>query len=373
MSRVLNALVLIVYFILPLPASAGKIDKDYVIPVSSKELKIMSYNVQNLFDATHDSGKNDYEFLPSKSPQKKNCPTKGRGSKACTGLDWTKEKVDLKIQQIVKAVAAQGSLPEILVLTEVENKGVVKQLSDALGYDDFVMTTSPDARGIDCAVLYKEDKLKPLDFFELTVADALYPTRNLSVMLFELDDNLGGGVFGVFPNHWPSQGNPTKARSVVANTLREFIDDVRSDYKKETFHYVVTGDFNTTEKDSPHPIDTVLLDPKWDASLINVRALAIKEKSPMISKMPPATYYYEPENAWNEFDRFFINPELNDRRGLEIDSHSYRIHAPDLVTKTSKNGNAVPFRYNHHSTSKNTLGYSDHFAVVVKFKNISAK
>lgn len=378
MSRVLNALVLLVYLVLPIQSSAAEKEKsdsdsDYVIAVTKNELKIMTYNVQNLFDATHDSGKNDYEFLPSDSPHKKNCPTKGGRAKTCRELNWTTAKIALKLEQIQKALDAQGALPDVLVLVEVENKKIVDQLAKFLGYDDFVMTTSPDERGIDCAVLYKEDKLSPLDFFEHTVADALYPTRNLSVMLFRLNDDLGGGVFGVFPNHWPSQGNPTSARLIVAKSAQAFIDDVRDNYKNEDFAYVITGDFNTTDKDSPNPIDSTLLNPKWDASLLDVRELAKKAKSPMLSKMPKATYYYEPEDAWNEFDRFFINPELNDDSGLEVDALSYRIHAPDLVSKNNKGVGKVPFRYNHNSATKSTLGYSDHFGIVVKFAYLKNK
>lgn len=371
MVRILHVLVLVVYFILPLDVSASTQaqDSDYIIPVSQSELKIMSYNVQNLFDAEHDSGKKDYEFLPKDSVHKRNCYAKDdRRAESCAKMDWTAEKVRLKLAQTKKAIDAQGSLPDILVLSEVENPSVVGMLADELGYDAFEMTESPDERGIDCAILYKVDKIEPLDFYELEVSDTLFPTRNLSALTFKLSPQLGGGVFAVFANHWPSQRSPTLARILVANALRDLVDEVRGAYGKTEFNYIITGDFNTLDSENPNPIGSVLLDPKWSASLANVRDLAKKAKSPMIPKMPPATYFYGVKSEWNELDRFFINSGLYDRRGLDVDPLSYRIHAPSLVSKLNKRQEFIPFRYNHNSTNESFLGFSDHFAIVVKLR-----
>ena len=95
-------------------------DSFYNVPVESNEIKIMGYNVQNLFDAEHDDGKEDFQFLPKSSPFKKNCG----GAKLlsalapfdlCTDTDWTVEKVSWKIEQIKFAIDSQGDLPDILV------------------------------------------------------------------------------------------------------------------------------------------------------------------------------------------------------------------------------------------------------------------
>ncbi|OFZ19449.1 MAG: hypothetical protein A2Z20_05305 [Bdellovibrionales bacterium RBG_16_40_8] len=364
MSRIFNALVLCVYLILPLEASAS--DADYVIPVNKNEIKIMHYNVQNLFDAAHDSGKKDYEFIPKDSPEKKNCDKAGKFSQACRDTDWTDKKVELKIQQIKKVIEAQGPLPDILTLVEVENKNVVALLASALGYSEFVMTNSPDSRGIDCAILYSEHKLEPVQYYERIVENAYSLTRNLSAMVFRLDNSLGGGLFAIFPNHWPSQANPTKARLIVANVLRDLVDEIRNNYRKETLTYVISGDFNTIDKDSPNPIDTVILDPKWNAAMSDVHELAISNKEPMLPIMPPGTYYYN--SNWNALDRLFVDSTLNDGFGLEVALDSFRIHAPDFLTHESRKGVKIPFRYDHDSENSTTAGYSDHFAVAVKLR-----
>ena len=40
----------------------------------SADFTIMTYNVENLFDAVHDEGQNDWEYLPKEHPLKReNC------------------------------------------------------------------------------------------------------------------------------------------------------------------------------------------------------------------------------------------------------------------------------------------------------------
>lgn len=365
-TRTLNLVVLFIYFILPLSASAN--DRDFVLPVSSNEIKIMSYNVQNLFDAEHDEDKNDYEFLPKANPLKSHCKEAGNYERSCYNLDWTPEKVELKLQQIKRAIAAQGPTPDILVLTEVENPTVVALLVKTLGYSGFRMTDSPDRRGIDCAILFSTAKMQLIKYVEQEVEKAMSPTRNLSAAIFQLNAQLGGGVLAVFANHWPSQASPTKARLAVANRLRSLVKEVKAEFKnKGGFNYILTGDFNTLADESPNPIETVLLSPKWSGGLLDVRQAALADKSVRLPNMPEATYFYAAESAWNEFDRFFVNTELVDGKGLDVELSSYRIHAPSLVTEGhKKSGVEVPFRYNHSSEDTDRLGFSDHFGVVMK-------
>jgi predicted extracellular nuclease len=370
-SHFMSFVVLVVYLVFPLSVSAkgdSANDNDYVLPVAANELKIMSYNVQNLFDAQHDADKYDYEFLPAKDPEKKNCE---KDDSACAGMDWTLAKIDLKISHIKAAIEAQGALPDVLVLVEVENPNIVGQLARALGYGSFDMTNSPDERGIDCAILYRTDKLTKISYQEREVQDLTFATRNLSALTFRLNSSLGGGVLSVFANHWPSQlheDQKENVRVMVARQLRSFVDEYRAKYSSEDFHSVLTGDFNTLEEESPNPIGSVLLDSRWSAKMSDVRALAIEAHSPMIPKMPQATYYYGSEEAWNEFDHFIVDRSLNDEAGLDVDPMSYRIHAPTFLTKTNDDDEKIPFRHNPYATNPNNIGYSDHFAVVMKLK-----
>ena len=87
---------------------ASKPIVDWVMPAESNEIKVMTYNVENLFDTNHDEGKQDYEFLPVTHPLKSECATLGKYRKPCEETDWTPEKMMMKISQIHRLVQAQG-------------------------------------------------------------------------------------------------------------------------------------------------------------------------------------------------------------------------------------------------------------------------
>ena len=135
---------------------------------------IVSYNCENLFDCRHDSlapaptcrhdslennevtdltsiitHKNDYDFLPTSTHH------------WTFGRYWKKvNNIARVIQQCGSANAAQNdaTLPDIAALLEVENDSTLimltrRSLLKGAGYR-YVMTDSPDARGIDVAVIY---------------------------------------------------------------------------------------------------------------------------------------------------------------------------------------------------------------------------
>jgi predicted extracellular nuclease len=100
-----------------------------------RTIRVMSYNVENLFDTVHDQGKNDYEFLPKNHPEKiKYCKTEP-DQKRCLSEDWTNARLAIKLSQIRNVFAAiPGGFPQIMGLVEVENENAVKQLAAALRF-----------------------------------------------------------------------------------------------------------------------------------------------------------------------------------------------------------------------------------------------
>jgi len=66
----------------------------------AKKLNIMSYNVENLFDTTHDIGKLDYTYLPKSIKDtsrevQEYCQSVGvpRWKEECYNIDWTDAKL----------------------------------------------------------------------------------------------------------------------------------------------------------------------------------------------------------------------------------------------------------------------------------------
>ncbi len=225
--------------------------------VHAKSFELMSYNVENLFDAKHDEGKIDWSFLPKDTPGKSEACAKEKSKyrrNECYDSDWTQEKVDIKISQIVDVVSKERkSIPDMLALVEVENPDVVGLVGKKLGYDTLEMTNSPDNRGVDVALLYKSnpDIVKVNKTEHVVPVD--YPTRNILEVEFLIS---GKYPLTVFVNHWPSLANPdswrVKAAEVLANRAKEIMA------KNPLMSIVAVGDFNTIDENNPHPFKTVL-------------------------------------------------------------------------------------------------------------------
>ena len=108
----------------------------------------MFYNVENLFDICDDSLKNDNDFLPNGF------------------MRWTEWKYKRKINNITKVITAVGGMnsPALVGLCEIENDSVLHDLTrrsplSAQGYE-FIITNSPDERGIDVGLLYQRHLFK---------------------------------------------------------------------------------------------------------------------------------------------------------------------------------------------------------------------
>ncbi|OIQ20823.1 MAG: hypothetical protein BM556_02450 [Bacteriovorax sp. MedPE-SWde] len=357
-----------------------------VSSVQAKTLEVMSYNVENLFDAQHDEGKNDWTYMAKNAKGKKEACKKVSSNyrrKECLGTDWTEKKVQLKLSQIKKVILSKerGRLPEILGLVEIENKNVIKKLAKVLGYKKLVVSDSPDRRGVDLAVLWKESKeLKFIAKREHIVKGDYFkkrPTRNILEVEFLID---GKYPLFTFVNHWPSLGNPDDARVVAATLLKGRISEIAK--KVKNYNIVAMGDFNTIpklkKKGNKHPLNDVFLknSPMFDmlTAFNSSKSVAKSAKD----KLPPGTYFYKRGNQWNQLDRFFLSKGLVDGKGLEAELGSYSVYAPSFIRKTfdKKHENkksksklpAPPFRYNHQASKVKKAGYSDHFPIVFNLK-----
>lgn len=328
----------------------------------------MSYNVQNLFDATHDPGKNDYTFLPISSPLKQKCRDMKDSyyRQECETTDWTENKLTLKLDQIKRVIQSRGALPEVLILSEVENANVVGKLTKHLGYKGFVMTNSPDRRGIDVAILYKDDKLKFLGHSEDGNHMAGLLTRNHLVAHFTPKNtatsaapgaatNLKSNeILGVYANHWPAQSAPDQMRYDTARSLKDFVDLNRKKFPGQRYNALLTGDFNTDEGDQADGIKSIITQKDW--------GMRFEDLSANLSTEKKGTYYYR--NQWIPFDRMIVSGYLSDGKGIDVVKNSFEVVKPEFAT-TKWN---TPLHYDHNSSSALSAGFSDHFAISVKLK-----
>jgi len=268
-------------------------------------------------------------------------------------------------------------------LAEVENENVVGQLSRTLGFRDFVVTNSPDNRGIDVALMYNESSnLRFVGKQEYVVkGEGFKNTRNILEVQFQLGN---GEQLFVYVNHWPSPASPAPARIMAANALKEAIENRLEKYGKALI--LAMGDFNTLESDTPHPFETVLQANKSKNPLFDVRTAfetsneVSEEKK---SALPQGTQFFPKDKNWNNLDRFFVNKNLVDNQGVDVDVGSFDVNAygpvvTEFVDKFDKNQSRdrngqkimVPYRYNIFATSSQEAGFSDHYAISMSLRGL---
>lgn len=195
--------------------------------------RVVSWNIENLFDTHPDSLKNDREFLPDALRR------------------WNYSKYKKKLADVARVITAIGEWnpPALVGLCEVENDTVLRDLTrrsplKELNYR-YVMTDSPDLRGIDVALLYQRDLFKLLSSRSISVPPLGHhrPTRDLLHVSGLL---LTGDTLDIFVCHLPSRSGGAKEsepyRLHVARQLRVETDRILH----SRFHpqVIIMGDFN---------------------------------------------------------------------------------------------------------------------------------
>ena len=193
---------------------------------------IISYNCENLFDCRHDSLKNDTEFLPTSQRH------------------WTFTRYWEKLNnlgRVIQQCGSESSLPDIAALLEVENDSTLFMLTRAsllkgAGYK-YVMTNSPDARGIDIAIVYN-----PLTFRLLTSYAIRPQIENLLTrdILYAKGIARARDTLHIFAVHAPSrrngQGATEPLRMQVMQRLMQSVDSIRD--ASPDARIILLGDFN---------------------------------------------------------------------------------------------------------------------------------
>ena len=209
------------------------------VPVTAQnKFTIIFYNVENLFDTRDDPLTSDEEFTPSGERH------------------WTRQRFEDKLKMIYKALitAGKGEFPDIIGVAEVENRWVVEQLIyqtplNKVPYG-IIHKESPDPRGIDVALLYRKDRIIPIDFSFIPVSNyGENPFQSRDILLFTAQ--LGGEQIHCFVNHWPSRSGgyveTREKRNIAARILRYHVDSLIS--KDHEARILIMGDFNATSNE----------------------------------------------------------------------------------------------------------------------------
>ena len=178
--------------------------------ILSSFLTFMELNCENLFDTRHDSLKNDLEFLPEGS------------------YKWTPYRYWAKLNHLGQEIVAQSNpIPDFVAMCEVENDSVMfdltrRSLLRNAGYE-YVMTSSPDERGIDVALLYQPASFALLHSHSIRIKP-LPDTRPTRDILYASGVIITGDTLHVFVVHAPSR----RGGEVASRPYRLHVADRRS-------------------------------------------------------------------------------------------------------------------------------------------------
>ena len=309
------------------------------------------YNLENLFDYTHDEGKNDYEFLPDGS------------------YHWNEMKYTHKLHNMARVLSEMGTdkIPDgcaFIGVSEVENAHCLTDLVaqpalKAHGFK-FCHIEGPDRRGVDCALLYnpkyftvKNVKLVP--YVPELAKDSTFKTRGFLTVSGELADE----HVTVIVCHWPSRFKGSFYRETAGKEVHALKDSLlRDDPNVKVF---VMGDMNDdpTNKSMHEGLCA-----KEDIDKVKAGEMYNPWYNTLVLGHTGTLKY---NGSWNLFDQIVMTPNLLNQNGKKdfttLKYISHQIFRRDyLFQDTGK------YKGNTKRTTTGGVwldGYSDHLPVVV--------
>lgn len=149
----------------------------------------------------------------------------------------------------VLVAAGEGRPPAIIGLAEVENDSIMRRWTTrtplARWHYRYIITHSPDVRGINVAFMYQPDEFRVLghNSVRINMPEDLRPTRDL---LHAWGRVISGDTVDVVVCHLPSRYGgkkaSDKARAIAHDYLRRLMDSIC--HIRVEPHLVVMGDFN---------------------------------------------------------------------------------------------------------------------------------
>jgi len=310
----------------------------------AKAISIAFYNLENLFDTINDPATNDSEFTPGGSNQ------------------WTWDRYQSKLERMATVIAQVGDDyikggPTIIGFSEVENRGVLESLIRTSPLKDAGYTVvhydSPDRRGVDVALLYKQ---KDFRFLHSASVRMLMPgqpefyTRDQLVVTGLVD----GDTISIVVNHWPSRGNDEPYRIAAATTTRRIADSLFN--RNPDANILIMGDLN----DDPVDISVEeVLGAKGKETRVKEKGLF----NPMWKMYKDGIGSLAYKDSWNLFDQIIVSEPL-----IRENSASWKLYRARVFNRPfliQQEGQYAGYPFRTFAGGAYAGGYSDHLPVYV--------
>ena len=311
------------------------------------------YNLENLFDTTHDEGHNDYQYLPDGSNK------------------WNELKYSHKLANMSKVLSEMGTdvVPvgcAVIGVSEVENAHCMQDLVNQPALKErnfqFVHIEGPDYRGVDCALIYqpslftvRDVKLVPYVYEREEDIARGRATRGF----LTVSGTLAGEHVTIIVNHWPSRFAESFYRECAGRQCKAVKDSLqREDPNVKIF---VMGDMNDD------PINKSMVEGLSCKSEIDETG-ADDMYNPwynVLVKEKQGTLKYD--GRWNLFDQIVLSPNLLNKKGTKdfstLKYWKHQIFKRDYLFQTE--GKYKGGTKRTHAGGVWLDGYSDHLPTVV--------
>ncbi len=316
----------------------------YDMKENSKIFTIAFYNIENLFDIENDPYTNDDDFLPTSAKR------------------WTYKRYQNKLRKLGSVISQigeneSGSSPAIVGLAEIENNNVLTDLIHSehlkdLGYN-FVHFDSLDERGIDVALIYKEEffKVENSETFSVYLQTE-FGGRDYTRDILLVQGKLNNEDVHIIVNHWSSRREGEKETEHKRLAAAKVVNNVISRLKKEQTNakIIVMGDFN----DNPDNESIKLLEN--ESQLYNPFSTLLSYNKGSLNH----------DFQWNMFDQILISGNFFDPNDTKLKYVKAEVFNSKFLTQYHGKFKGQPFRT--YVGKKYKGGYSDHFPVFVQFK-----
>lgn len=315
-----------------------------------KILKIATYNVENLFDLQK-SGFEYSEYVPN------------------TPLEWNQKNYKIKLKNIAQVIKDIDA--DIIALQEVESLQALLDLRFALKqsglyYEHYAIADKKNTT-VKVAIL---SKIPFLYSKELSVTQT-YEYRNILETKFKIDDK----ELYIFVNHWKSKSGPESMRVISAKTLKNRITEIGYDK-----NIVLLGDFNSdyeehlkfvkkrnhNDTDGITGINHILgtINQRNGTSYLNYTKNSFYNLWYDTNEENRYTYIYNGKKE--ALDSILISQSLLDKKGIFYINKSVTNFNKEYLFKKNKinRWEISSAKVRKHKGK----GYSDHLAIVAKFK-----
>ena len=302
-------------------------DNGFSFDAGNKKVHVVSWNVQTFFDGVT-SGNEYSEFKGSKSK-------------------WNEDLYNRRLNDLCSAI--QEINPDILVLQEIENEGVMYDISNRLtgfqnsknSYQWMAFRKSPDS-SIGCGVF---SRIPIKNVLHHQVDCRIYGEQPSLRPLMEVAlswDEKSGKEVSLFICHWKSKYGGKEVAAKWQQQQGELLGWRLAELEKiGKANAIICGDFNCgIEEFIPY---------EKDLEKVYIGNIAVKSGWLLETTVSKGSYWYK--DTWEKIDHIFSFGNVNIKDFTTIES--------DLWTELHESGEIIPHRY---SVWKGN-GFSDHLPV----------